>query len=133
FKRSEALCRKLELKYNLQIVKSSNEVQEKAPTKDELEMIQRTGQFSNRMLMQEKVKYAISGSNSINDLIRNCEEQGIHLLFNQSKSTGRVSGITYIMDQGFIARGQALGNMYKWKNIAKRINYEQSRDDQTIS
>src|SRR5690606_5301499 len=32
------------------------------------------------------------------------------------------------MDNGFIAKGQKLGNQYKWNNLKDRINYEQSRD-----
>lgn len=133
YKRSEELCRKLELKYGLQIVNSSKEALEKAPNKDEIEMIQRTGKPSDRMLMQEKVKLALSRSGSVKSFIRNCQEQGIYLLFNQSKSTGRVSGITYVMDNGFLAKGQKLGNMYKWNNILKEVHYEQSTDGKAIS
>src|SRR5699024_6895092 len=111
--RSEALCRKLEEKYGLQRVRSSKEAKERAPNKDELEMIQRTGQVSKRMVMQEKVMSALRQAESVESFIANCEKQGVHLLFNQSKSTGRVSGITYVMD-GFIAKGQKLGNIFKW-------------------
>jgi hypothetical protein len=133
YKRSEALCRQLEIKYELQRVRSSKEATERAPSKDEIEMIQRTGKLSNRMLMQEKIKKAIAESSTVSDLINNCKKQGVYLLFNQSKNTGRVSGITYLIDGGFIARGQALGNMFKWKNVTEKIDYEQSRDLKTIS
>lgn len=132
YKRSEALCRKLEAKYDLQQVQSSKEALERSPNKDELEMIQRTGNLSNRMMMQEAVKSAVRSSNTVAIFISNCEKQGIHLLFNQSASTGRVSGITYVMD-GFVAKGQKLGNMYKWNNINQKIGYEQSRDRKAIS
>lgn len=132
YKRSEALCRQLEIKYDLQRVRSSTEATERAPSKDEIEMIQRTGKLSNRMLMQEKVKNAMSRSVGISDFIKNCEKQGVYLIFNQSTSTGRVSGITYVMDD-FVARGQALGNMFKWKSISEIINYEQGNHTQTIS
>ncbi len=132
YKRSEALCRKLETKYDLQQVQSSKEALERSPNKDELEMIQRTGNLSNRMMMQEAVKSAVRSSNTVAIFISNCEKQGIHLLFNQSASTGRVSGITYVMD-GFVAKGQKLGNMYKWNNINQKIGYEQSRDRKAIS
>lgn len=132
YKRSEALCRRLESKYGLAAVRSSEEAQERAPSKDELEMVQRTGKPSNIMLMQERVKVAFSKSNSIESFIKNCQEQGVYLLFNQSKSTGRVSGITYVMDNGFLAKGQNLGNMYKWKNIVNNIRYEQGTDSKAI-
>lgn len=133
YKRSEALCRQLESKYRLEVVGSSREAKERAPNKDELEMIQRTGKPSERMLMQEKVKLALARSGSVESFIRNCREQGLYLLFNQSKSTGRVSGITYVMDTGFLAKGQKLGNMYKWNNILKEVHYEQSTDGKAIN
>ena len=133
YRRSESLCRQLEKKYGLAIVPSSDESQERAPNKDELEMVQRTGKPSDRMLMQERVKLALAKSNSIDGFIKNCQEQGVYLLFNQSKSTGRVSGITYVMDNGFLAKGQKLGNMFKWKNIQNIVKYEQSRDSKAIS
>ena len=133
YKRSEALCRRLEIRYDLQRVRASKEATERAPSKDEIEMIQRTGKLSDRILMQEKVKKAIAESSSVSDLINNCKKQGVYLLFNQSQSTGRVSGITYLTDVGFMARGQALGNMFKWNNLTKKIDYEQGRDFQAIS
>lgn len=133
YRRSENLCRKLEEKYDIARVRSSQEALERAPTKDELKMIERTGQFSDRMIMQGKVKWALKHSKSINAFISNCEKQGVHLLFNQSKTTGRVSGLTYVMDNGFIAKGQKLGNMYKWKSINKIISYEHSKYNEAIS
>lgn len=131
YKRSEALCRKLEEKYGLQRVQSSKAARDRAPCKDELEMMQRTGQASNRMLMQEKVKSALAQAESVGSFIANCEKQGVYLLFNQSKNTGRVSGITYVMDR-FIAKGQRLGNGYKWNSINQKLQYEQSRDGETV-
>jgi len=133
YKRSEALCRRLEQKYGLATVRSSDDSLERAPNKDELEMVQRTGKPSDRMLMQERVKLALTRSDSVESFIRRCQDQGVYLLFNQSKTTGRVSGITYVMDNGFLAKGQKLGNMYKWNKILNRIQYEQSADSKAIS
>jgi len=132
YQRSENLCRKLELKYGLEAVKSSNEALDRAPSKDELEMIQRTGKLSDRMLMQERVKEALSKADSAIDFINRCKENGVYLIFNQSESTGRISGITYISVEGFVAKGQKLGNQYKWSNLINKLNYEQSRDRKTI-
>ena len=132
YQRSEDICRKLEQKYGIETVKSSKEALDRAPSKDELEMIQRTGKLSDRMLMQERVKDALSKADTVSDFIALCKQNGVHLIFNQSESTGRVSGITYISDDGFIAKGQKLGNQYKWANLQNNLNYEQSRDRQTI-
>lgn len=132
YQRSETLCRELEQKYRIETVKSSKEALDRAPSKDELEMIQRTGKLSDRMLMQERVKDALSKAHTISDFIIQCKLNGVYLIFNQSESTGRVSGITYISDDGFIAKGQKLGNQYKWANLQNNLDYEQSRDRQTI-
>ena len=132
YQRSEKLCREIEKKYGLETVRSSKEAQDRSPNKDELEMIQRTGTLSNRMLMQERVKAALSNAHSISDFIAHCERNGVYLIFNQSESTGRISGVTYISADGFLAKGQKLGNQYKWSNLLNKLNYEQSRDRQTI-
>ena len=130
YQRSEQVIRELENKYNLVKVRSRRQSQNKAPNKDELEMILRTGKASNKLLLQEKVKYAIDHSITMRQFISNLEKQHISALFNQA-STGRVSGITYMVS-GFKIRGQALGNQYKFGSIIKQINYEQNRDDKTI-
>ena len=130
YKRSEQVIRELECKYNLQKVKSSKQSKLKAPNKDELEMIQRTGKPSRKLILQEKVKDALTYSATMQDFIHNLEAQNINVLFNQA-STGRVSGITYQVP-GFKIRGQTLGNQFKFGSITKQINYEQSRDGQAI-
>jgi hypothetical protein len=132
YQRSEKLCREIEKKYGLETVRSSKEAQDRSPNKDELEMIQRTGRISDRMLMQELVKDALSKADSMIDFINRCKENGVYLLFNQSESTGRVSGVTYVSVDGFIVKGQKLGNQFKWSNLITHLNYEQSRDRQTI-
>jgi len=131
YQKSEAIIRKLENKYKLEKVKSSKHSKSKALNKDELEMIQRTGNPSNKLLLQEKVRDAIIHSRSMNEFIHQLESHGISVLFNQA-STGRVSGITYMIP-GFKIRGQALGNQFKFGSIIKEINYEQNRDGQAIS
>jgi hypothetical protein len=67
----------------------------------------------------------------MNEFITNLEKKNINVLFNQA-STGRVSGITYLIP-GFKIRGQTLGNQFKFGSIIKQITYEQSRDGQAIS
>src|SRR5690606_2179510 len=97
-----------------------------------MEVIQRSGKLPDRMLKQERGKEALSKAHTISDFITQCKQNGIYLIFNQSESTGRVSGITYIAENGFIAKGQKLGNLYKWANLQNNLNYQQSRDRQTI-
>ena len=105
YQKSEAIVRKLENRYQLVHVRNSKHSKSKAPNKGELEMIRRTGKASNKLLLQEKVKDALSDSRSIKEFIHHLAGHGISVLFNQA-STGRVSGITYMIP-GFKIRGQA--------------------------
>lgn len=132
YKKSEAILRKLEGRYNLLSVESSNRVFQKAATKNELEMVIRTGKPSEKMLLQEILRKLLNkpGMN-MQELIRLGEAKGIHFLFSQA-STGRVSGVTYFYE-GFKIKGQALGNRFKWPELIKSVNYEQIRDGQAIS
>jgi len=131
YKRSEAIIRQLEKEYGLQQVADSGRSAVRAPDRDELEMVQRTGKASRKMVLQEKVNLAFSESKNLKAFIAHLERSGVRVLFNQA-STGRVSGITYLMGD-FKAKGQALGNRFKWANIIKIIDYEQTRDSQEIS
>ncbi|MEB0261943.1 MULTISPECIES: relaxase/mobilization nuclease domain-containing protein [unclassified Mucilaginibacter] len=132
YKKSEAVIRKLEKQYNLLSVESSSNVPRKAPTKDEIEMITRTGKASERMVLQELMNSLLNRPGlTLRGMISVGEDMGINFLFNQA-TTGRVSGISYFHN-GFKAKGQALGNRYKWAELIKMINYEQVRDSAAIS
>jgi hypothetical protein len=118
--------------YNGVSVEQYNYISQRAPTKDELEMVIRTGKPSGKMLLQELMKKLLSQKNlSIQDLIKKGEQAGIHFLFNQA-STGRISGITYFHND-FKIKGQALGNQFKWAELLKKVNYEQVRDSEAIN
>jgi len=156
FKRSEAIVRVLESRYGLTQVKQgkysakyryndvsmkhrnaitierSNNISQRAPSKNEIEMSIRTGKGSNKMVLQETLKLILQNRGQpLADFIRRCEAEGISLLFNQA-STGRISGITYFYN-GFKSKGQALGERFKWAEIIKSLYYEQIRDGKTIS
>ena len=131
YRKSEQIVRELEKKYRLQTVESSKQSKLKAPNRDELEMIERTGRPSKKLMLQHQVKEALKQSTTMSEFIKNLERQGINVLFNQV-STGRVSGITYQIP-GFKIRGQALGNQFKFGSIIKQIDYEQSRESQAIN
>lgn len=104
----------------------------KAPTKGELEMVLRTNQPSHKMVLQEKLSSLLSeNSLAMQDFISKCESEGICLLFNQA-STGRVSGVTYFYEN-FKITGRALGDRFKWAELIKQVNYEQTRDREAIS
>lgn len=132
YKKSEAILRRLEEKYNLMQIRPSNKRQQRAAKKDELEMVIRTGKPSDKMLLQQIITQLSNQSSiTLEQFIRQAEGKGVHLLFNQA-STGRISGITYF-HEGFKVKGQALGNRFKWAELIKTINYEQIRDSEAIS
>lgn len=131
YKKSEAVLRKLEEKYDLERIEPGQNIPFKAATKDELEMVTRRGKPSEKMLLQELMKKLTSQKNiSIQEMISKGEQSGIHFLFNRA-STGRISGITYFHN-GFKIKGQQLGERFKWAELIKNVNYEQIRDSEAI-
>ncbi len=132
FARCEKILRDLEKKYKLTEVISSKQAQERAMTKDELEMMKRTNTPSHKMTLQVLIRDTITSNNKLtcSEFIQALESRGINLLFNQA-STGFVSGISY-SHEGMIITGAKLGNDYKWASIKNTINYEQERDRAAI-
>lgn len=111
--------------------KQYNNVSFKAITKNEVAMFARTGKVSNKLLLQEITKDIIAlKAKSMSEFIAMSEKASIHLLFNQA-STGRVSGVTYFF-KDFKAKGQALGNQFKWAELIKKIDYNEVRDNPAI-
>lgn len=132
YKRSEAILRKLEAKYNLVTVEPSNKAAARAVTKSEIEMTERTGKPSDKLLLQELMNRLLSKKGmDINEFIQKGGQAGIHFLFNQA-TTGRVTGITYFYN-GLKIKGQALGGRYKWAELIKTITYEQGKHGKGIS
>jgi hypothetical protein len=148
YKRSEALIRKLEKTHGLMQLTSSSYLAvstpntikvigngktfNRAPKKDEIEMVVRTHIPSGKMLLQEKLSLILKQPKlSLQDFIQQSEASGINILFNQA-STGYISGITFF-NAGFKAKGQALGSKYKWSELLKQLNYEQIRDREAVS
>jgi len=130
FARSEKIIRQLEIKYNLTKVQSSSLSQERAMTKNELEMMKRTDEISTKMKLQTLLKSVLNRHLKTDEFIKLLEARGVNILFNQAK-TGFVSGISYGYE-GMIFKGAALGNAYKWSSIKSVISYEQERDHTAI-
>lgn len=128
FARSERILRKLERKYGLTEVVSSRVAKERAITKDELEMVKRTGEDSKKLKLQVAIRKTLKyhpGIN-LNEFVQRLEQQGINVLFNRA-STGYVSGISYGLGN-FVITGSKLGSDFKWKSIANQTGYEQEKD-----
>ena len=132
FARSEKVLRELEIRYDLTKVNSSSQARERAMTKNELEMMKRTNEPSQKMKLQVLIRGILQKKQGMTtgEFIRTLEGKGINVLFNQA-STGFVSGISYGYE-GIIIKGAKLGNDFKWGSIKNSINYEQERDRTTI-
>jgi hypothetical protein len=130
YQRSEQVLRRLEKKHGLTEVISSRQAQERAMTKNELEMMKRTDEPSVKMKLQVMIKKVLEQKPNAERFISQLEAQGINVLFNQA-STGFVSGISYGYE-GMQFKGAHLGNAYKWQAIKNAISYEQERDRAAI-
>jgi hypothetical protein len=126
YKRSEAVLRKLEKQHGLTEVTSSKQAQERAMTKNELEMMKRTDSPSVKMKLQVILKEVLSKRVTTEQFISQLEAKSINIRFNQA-STGFISGISYGFE-GMQFKGQHLGNSYKWSSVKNSISYEQERD-----
>lgn len=132
YTRSEKVLRELEIRYDLIKVNSSSQARERAMTKNELEMMKRTNEPSQKMKLQVLIRGILQENHGMptKEYIKALEDKGINVLFNQA-STGYVSGISYGYE-GVIIKGAKLGNDFKWGSIKNSINYEQERDRATI-
>jgi hypothetical protein len=132
FARSEKVLRQLELKHNLTQVISSKQAQHRAITKDEREMMKRTGVPSSKLALQVIIKQVLSSSQKLtcSEFIRALQSKGVNVLFNQA-TTGFVSGISYSY-KGNTITGSKLGNDFKWGTIKNQIVYNQERDREII-
>ncbi len=126
YKRSEHTLRRLETKYNLTRVAPSHQARQRAVTKDEMEMMKRTGRPSAKVKLQQSIRRALTSRPTTEKFIRSLEVNGIKVFFNQA-TTGYVSGISYELD-GFQITGAKLGNDFKWASVVSRIDYQQERD-----
>lgn len=115
YQRSEKVLRELEKQHGLTEVISSRQAQERAMTKNELEMMKRMNVPSSKMQLQEIIKDVLSKKPDAAQFINALEAKGINVLFNQA-STGFISGISYGYE-GMQFKGAHLGNAYKWQAI----------------
>lgn len=131
YKRSKTLVGELERKYGLTILPERKKSKVANLTKSEIEKTFRTGEAPLKYQLQQKIKKSLSLASNIESLIQELKSKGISPKFNISKSTGRVSGVSFEF-QGVIYKGSTLGRNFSWNNIIKHIDYEQDRDCKVI-
>ena len=127
YERSEQLVRKLELEYNLSQLEDNKLTRNATITQKEIQKVFRTGEPPMKLILQYHLENSISNSKNTTELIRELDAKNISPKFNLSKSTGRVTGISFRYKET-LYKGSSLGRQYSWNNIIKRIDYEQDRD-----
>jgi len=129
--RSKNIVRKLEVDYGLTQLDGTIVRKESPITQQEIEKALRTGNAPIGYILQEKVRQAILKSQNTQEFVDKLGAQNVRPRFNISKTTGRVSGISF-ESEGIIYKGSTLGRSYSWKAIIKHIDYEQDRDRAVI-
>ncbi len=124
FKRSEALVRKLELKYNLTILVQKEE--SNALTKGEIEKCLRTGEPPERLELQNILTEILKVKRSIDDFEKRLKEKNVGVKYNQS-STGKISGISFKYKE-IVFKGSKVHRKFSWNSIKKQIRNEQNRN-----
>lgn len=125
-RRSRAVLNELELKYGL--TPTLGKAKSKKPlTQNEIEKTLRTGNVPIKLILQREIGSAISNSKNTSQFVTALKSGKIYPRFNVSRTTGRVSGISFD-HQGIIYKGSSLGKQYSWNSIKKHIDYEQDRD-----
>jgi hypothetical protein len=125
YKRSEALVRKLEKKYNLTqfIAKQESNVL----SKGEIEKCLRTGNVPERLELQNIILEILNQNVNLNDFVKKLKGKDVQVKLNQS-STGYVSGISFEF-KATNYKGSDVHKKLSWNNIKIKLNnYEQIRN-----
>jgi hypothetical protein len=125
-KKSREVLNNLEEKYRLTQVLGKTKTT-KSLTQKEIEKTLRTGAAPKKLILQDKIWAIISTATNTAEFIKLLKAQNISPKFNVSKTTGRVSGISFNYVD-VIYKGSSLGKRFSWNSIVKHIDYEQTRD-----
>lgn len=129
YKKSEALVRKLEKKFNLtQLIQKE---ESNVLTKGEIEKCIRTGEVPERLELQNIINEILKQNLLLNDFIEKLKKKGINTKLNTS-SNGRISGISFEY-KSTAYKGSKIHRNLSWNNLKTKFNYEQIRDNNLIS
>ena len=127
YKRSEALVRKLELKYNLTLLEKNKE--SNVLSKGEIEKCLRTGEVPERLELQRIINEIIKHNLSIFDFEKKLKEKKINIKLNASQE-GKISGISFEY-KGKTYKGSQVNRNLSWNKLKTKL-YEQNRIDPVI-
>ncbi|MGF0337941.1 relaxase/mobilization nuclease domain-containing protein [Ectopseudomonas toyotomiensis] len=130
FRLWEATAARLEVKhglYRVTVGRAGGEpARRKSPSSNELNMVLRTGQSSDRMLLQQALDAALAGKPSFPKFWQRLLDAGVTPM-PRIASTGRVSGISFRYGTGQPMKGSDLGKGYSWNSIAKQLHFAGSQ------
>lgn len=128
YKRSEAIVRKLELKYNLTVLKESKE--SNVLSKGEIEKCLRTGEAPERLELQRIINEIIKHNLSIFEFEKKLKEKKVNIKLNASQE-GKISGISFEYKGKTYKGSQVNRNHLSWNKLKTKL-YEQDRIDPVI-
>lgn len=131
----EMAMEELEIKYDLTRVENriamDRYAEVKAPSGNELQMVNRTGEPSTRMLLQELIGSAMADKPDFETFAERLDAAGVVVKPNVA-STGRVSGASFAKD-GEIMKGSDLGKKFTWGKLSKALGYEEEKHHDIIN
>lgn len=131
YKRSEALVRKLELKYSLTVLEKNKEKNKESNvlSKGEIEKCLRTGEAPERLELQRIINEIIKHNLSIFEFEKKLKEKKVSIKLNTSKE-GKISGISFEY-KGKTYKGSQVNRTLSWSKLKTKL-YEQNRIDPII-
>lgn len=130
-KRAISAAKELEITHNLVREDYTPQKGRATLTRNEIEKAIRTETQPPRLTIQEIIDEAIRDRPLASTFLQRVESHGVGVQANISPTTGRVSGMAFSYN-GVAFKGSQLGKAYSWGNLQKRIDYEQTRDSETI-
>lgn len=137
------VCRELEKKHGLQVVNSTQNKVKETP-RNEIKMrerLEKNGEIlpNYRKDLINKIDKAIApvggGKRPFRSFVNELNKQGVDLLVNVSQTTGKISGISFAMDDNghkVTYKGSALGKGYSFNGIIKNVEFIPERDNKLI-
>lgn len=93
-----------------------------------LQIFQKTAEMGNDGKManlRSTIKTALNGSNNYDEFKTTLKNHGIEVIENKSKTTGKISGISYKIEaSGQTWKGSAVGKEFSYSNINKTLGNE---------
>jgi len=129
YKRSEALVRKLEIKYDLTklVLKQETNVL----SRGEIEKCIRTGDLPERLELQSIIFEILRENLSLQFFIKKLKARGVETKLNNS-STGYISGISFLYKE-VPYKGSDIHKNISWNKIKTKLkNYEQNRNNSIV-